>query len=78
MNQDEIRNVLLEVIDAVAPGSVPDVVDDDADIRELMDLDSMDMLNVIEALHVRLGIEVPEADVEQMTSVNKAIAYLSR
>jgi acyl carrier protein len=78
MNQNEIRNVLLEVIDAVAPGSVPDEVDDDADIRELMDLDSMDMLNVIEALHVRLGIEVPEADVEQMTSVNKAIAYLSR
>jgi acyl carrier protein len=78
MNQQEIRSVLLEVIDAVAPGCIPEVVDDEADIREQMDLDSMDLLNIIAALHERLGIEVPEADMEQITTLRKAIAYLSR
>ena len=57
---------------------MPDEVDDTADIREQMDLDSMDMLNILEALHDRLGVAVPEADVEQMTTVEKAVAYLSR
>ena len=78
MNQQEIRSVLLEVIDEVAPGCIPEVVDDDADIREQMDLDSMDLLNIIAALHERLGIEVPDADMEQITTLRKAIAYLSR
>jgi acyl carrier protein len=78
MNDEELRSALLEVIDTVAPGCVPDVVDDDSDIRDEMDLDSMDLLNIIAALHERLGIEVPEADMEQLTTLRKAIAYLSR
>jgi acyl carrier protein len=76
MDSKEIRSIFLDVIDAVAPGSVPADVDDDADIREQMDLDSMDLLNVIEMLHDRLGVEVPDADIEKLTTVNKAIAYL--
>ena len=78
MDDEEIRSTLLEVIDTVAPGCIPDVVDDDADIRDEMDLDSMDLLNIIAALHERLGIEVPEADMDQITTLRKAIAYLSR
>ena len=78
MDDEEIRSTLLEVIDSVAPGCVPDVVDDDADIRDEMDLDSMDLLNIVAALHDRLNIEIPEADIEQITSLNKAVRYLSR
>ena len=78
MNDEELRTALLEVIDTVAPGCVPDVVDDDADIRDEMDLDSMDLLNIVAALHERLHIEIPEADIEQITSLNKAVRYLSR
>jgi acyl carrier protein len=78
MTSDEIRAALLEAIDTVAPGSVPADVDDDADIRDEMDLDSMDLLNVVAALHDRLGVNVPEADVESLTTVNTAVAYLQR
>lgn len=78
MNQQELRTVLLDVIDSVAPGSVPEVIDDDADIRDEMDLDSMDLLNIIAAVHERIGIEIPEADMEQITTLNKAVSYLSR
>ena len=78
MNDEELRSALLEVIDTVAPGCVPDVIDDDADIRDEMDLDSMDLLNIVAALHERLNIEIPEADIEQITTLNKAVRYLSR
>ena len=77
MNDEELRSALLEVIDTVAPGCVPDVIDDDADIRDEMDLDSMDLLNIVAALHERLNIEIPEADIEQITTLNKAVRYLS-
>lgn len=78
LTRQALRALLLDVIDAVAPGSVPDPIDDDADIREQMDLDSMDLLNVIAAVHERTGIDVPDSDVEEMTTVNKAISYLSQ
>ena len=78
MESARIRTLLLEVIDQVAPGSVPDVVDDEEDIREQMDLDSMDILNVVAALHERTGIDVPESDVDQMVTIGGAVTYLSR
>lgn len=77
MEYAEIRAVLLEVMDTVAPGCLPAQIDDDEDIREQMDLDSMDLLNIVAALHERLGIDVPESDVEQLTTINGAIAYLA-
>ena len=50
MQPDQLRDVLLEVMDSVAPGCLPQDIDDDADIREQMDLDSMDLLNIVAAL----------------------------
>ena len=77
MDKNAIRQVLLDVIDEVAPGCLPDEIDDDEDIREQMDLDSMDLLNVVAGLHERLGVVVPEADIEQITTITGAVDYLT-
>ena len=77
MDKSAIRQVLLDVIDEVAPGCLPDEIDDDEDIREQMDLDSMDLLNVVAGLHERLGVAVPEADIEQITTITGAVDYLN-
>ena len=37
-------------------------IDPSADLREALDIDSMDFLNFITAMHRRLGIDVPEID----------------
>jgi acyl carrier protein len=76
MTRDEIKKIILEEIDNVAPGSVPDGLDPDADIREAMDLDSMDMLNLVAALHGRLGVDIPEVDVPRLQTLSGAIGYL--
>jgi len=78
VDEAEIRRILLEVIDQVAPGCLPEVVDDNEDIREQMDLDSMDLLNIVAGLHDKLGIEIPESDVEQITTIAGAVSYLNR
>ena len=78
MLKEDLRTLLLAVMDEVAPGCLPDVIDDDEDIREQMDLDSMDLLNIVAALHERLHVDIPESDVEQLVTINRAVAYLSR
>ena len=78
MTRDEIQNVILAEIDVIAPGSVPDRLDADADMREEMDLDSMDILNLVEALHDKLGVEIPEADLGEIMTLNSAIQYIER
>ncbi len=78
MSNEDLRAVFLSVMDQVAPGCLPDDIDDDEDIREQMDLDSMDLLNIVAGLHERLNIEIPEDDVEQIVTINRAVAYLAR
>ncbi len=76
MSRDEIKKIILEEIDNIAPGSVPADLDPERDMREAMDLDSMDMLNLLTALHVRLGVNIPDADNAKLTSLNGALDYL--
>ncbi len=78
MEREDIRKTLLAEIDAIAPGSRPDELDADADLREEMELDSMDMLNLVAALHERLGVVIPEADLDQITTLNAAVGYIER
>jgi acyl carrier protein len=42
-----------------------------------MDIDSMDFLNFISALHRRFGIDIPEIDYTKLATLDGAIAYLS-
>lgn len=74
----DLRSEFLTALDRVAPGCLPDVIDDEADIREQMDLDSMDLLNLAAQLHEGLGIEVPDADMDQIVTVASALAYFRR
>lgn len=78
MKHEDIRKTVLEVIDAIAPGSRPDEFDADADMREEMDLDSMDILNLIAALDDRIGVVIPESDLNQITTLNATIEYIEQ
>jgi len=76
MSEDEIRAVVLEELGNIAPEADMSVVDPQADLREELDIDSMDFLNFITALHDRLGVNVPELDYPKLTTVDGAVAYL--
>jgi acyl carrier protein len=77
MNRAEIENVLKECLSAIAPGADLDAVDRATDLREEIELDSMDMLNLVIALHKRLGVDIPEVDVPKLTTLDGATDYLA-
>ena len=51
---------------------------DDADLREELELDSMDFLNFVTALHEQTGVDVPERDYPYLVSLDGCVEYLSR
>lgn len=76
MSEEELRHIVLEELGNVAPDADLSAVAGDADIREALDIDSMDFLNFVLALHHRLGIDVPERDYPQLRNVDSSVRYL--
>lgn len=77
MNRSEIESVLKECLSTIAPGADLNALDPSADLREEIELDSMDMLNLVIALHKRLGVDIPEVDVPQLGTLELATEYLA-
>jgi len=77
MNEVDIRAVLHEELNNIAPEADLATVDPAADLREALDIDSMDFLNFIIAVNRRLGIDVPELDYPKLITLKGAIAYLT-
>jgi acyl carrier protein len=74
----ELREIVMAAITRVAPEVDPAALRPDAPLRDQVDLDSMDFLNVVIALHDQLRIDIPESDYGQLSTVNAIVAYLSR
>ena len=76
MSDIDIRKVLQEELNNIAPEVDIGSVDPAANLREVMDIDSMDFLNFITAIHHRLGIDIPEIDYPKLATLDGAVAYL--
>ena len=76
MNDVEIRKVVDQELNNIAPEVDMASVNPAADLREAIDIDSMDFLNFITAIHHRLGIDIPEIDYPKLVTLNGAVAYI--
>lgn len=77
MTRKEIRAAVLAELAEIAPDAAESELPGEADLREALDLDSMDMLNLMTALHERLGIAIPDRDQRRLTTLDGAVAYLA-
>jgi acyl carrier protein len=77
MNRDDIRRAMLESLASVAPEADPSSIRPDTDLREELDIDSMDFLRYVTALHRALGVDVPEADYPKLFTLQGGEAYLA-
>ena len=59
MNEADIRTVLQEELGNIAPEMDLQALDPSVDLREALDIDSMDFLNFVIAVHHRLGVDIP-------------------
>ena len=76
MTQPDIRAAVREELGNIAPEIDLSTVSPAADLREALDIDSMDFLNFITAIHHRLGVDVPELDYPKLTTLDGAVKYL--
>ncbi len=76
MTNRDPRTAFLEELVKVAPDIEADTVTDDDHIQDDLGLDSMDVLNLVTALHDRLGIDIPEVDYTQIATLALAVRYL--
>jgi acyl carrier protein len=76
MSEADIRAVLHEELGNIAPEIDLRNVDPAADLREALDIDSMDFLNFVTAIHRRLGVDIPELDYPKLVTLEGAVHYL--
>jgi acyl carrier protein len=78
LTREHIRSAILDTLCAIAPETDPAGITPGAPLREQIDLDSMDFLNVIIRLHETLGIDIPESDYARLATLDSAVDYLAR
>jgi len=76
MSDIDIRTAILQELGNIAPEADLAAVDPAADLREALDIDSMDFLNFVAALHRRLGVDIPEIDYPKLVTIDGAMTYL--
>ena len=77
MNPDQLKAEVLTALGNVAPELDPGTLDPKRDLRDQLDLDSMDFLNFVVGLHKALGVDIPEADYRKLGTLDACVAYLA-
>jgi acyl carrier protein len=77
MNDTEVRHLVESVIHRVAPEADLSRVPPGADFREELELDSIDFLALVDELHERTGVDIPERDYPELSSIDGCVAYLT-
>lgn len=76
MTDNEIKQLILNIITDIAPDEDVSDVKPDVRLRDQLDLDSMDFLDIIMELRKRHKIEVPEEDYMKLATLDGCVEYL--
>ena len=76
MNPEEIRQVILEILERIAPDEDLSELQDEVPFREQMELDSMDFLDIVMELRKRYRVQIPEDEYIQLGTMSSTVEYL--
>ena len=76
MTAEEVRDVVLRVLGTIAPEVDPSDIDPHASLRDQLDIDSVDFLNFAVGIHKELGVDIPDADLPKLSSLDGCVSYL--
>lgn len=77
MTKDETKKVVLDIIADIAPDENLSNVKPDVRLRDQLQLDSMDFLDIVMELRKRYGVQVPEEDYKELATLDGCVAYLA-
>lgn len=72
-----VRQIVIDIISDIAPDEDVSNLDDTKSLREQLDLDSMDFLDIVMELRKRHKVEVPQEDYPKLATLESCVAYLS-
>lgn len=75
MTRDELRRALLDCLGRIAPEVDFATLRPEKRLRDQVDLDSVDWMNFLVAVHAALGIDIPDADAARLTTLDQLIDY---
>ncbi len=76
MTREQVRQAILNIISDIAPDEDLGSINDDENLREQFDLDSMDFLDIVMELRKRFNLEVPEQEYQELVSMTSCVKYL--
>lgn len=76
MSPDRLNAIIAECLERTIPEAEVSTLDRRANLRDQLDIDSMDMLRFLRALSEATGADIPEADAKNLESLDGAFAYL--
>ena len=77
MTKDDCKKLVLDIIADIAPDEDLSNVKPDVRLRDQLQLDSMDFLDIVMELRKRHKVEVPQEDYPKLASLESCVAYLS-
>ena len=76
MNDEQISQAIVDIIREIAPDEEFETLDPKVRLREQLDLDSMDFLDIVMELRKKYSVQVPDTDYEHLASLASCVEYL--
>jgi acyl carrier protein len=76
MTRDEIKDMILEIIEDIDEDAEFDGLDADKPLRDQLDLDSMDFLDIVMELRKRYKLQIPEEEYPELATLSSCVNYL--
>tara|TARA_B100000035_G_scaffold291209_1_gene278905 strand:+ start:566 stop:814 length:249 start_codon:yes stop_codon:yes gene_type:complete len=77
MTPEQVKQIVIDIINEIAPDEDTSNLKSEVNLRDQMDLDSMDFLDIVMELRKQHGIEVPEEDYPKLASLDSCADYLT-
>ncbi|MGZ0171474.1 MAG: acyl carrier protein [Planctomycetales bacterium] len=77
MTTEQIRQVVLDILARIAPDEDLSDLDDAVALRDQMELDSMDFLDIVMELRKAYRVQIPEEDYENLVTMDSTVTYLT-
>lgn len=78
MNDSDVRTIILKHLHQIAPEANLETIDENADLRPQLDIDSMDFYRLLVAVSEELSVDIPEEEYSGLVTLKKLTVFLNR
>ena len=76
MTRENVIQTVIDIIAEIAPDEDISNLETGKNLREQLELDSMDFLDIVMELRKRYRVQVPEEDYGELASMQSTVVYL--